>query len=173
MYCSFINTFLLFTLTYCIACQENDTVVSTQNDTETIQPSDTLVLDTLAQASVISVTVSGQSGAYQFSVEIQSPDLGCDQYADWWEVITKEQELVYRRILTHSHVNEQPFTRSGGPVNLDEGDEVWVRAHMNNTGYGQVVMEGSVLEGFTKDTLSIGFADSLSLVAPLPQGCAF
>ncbi|MCB0054175.1 MAG: hypothetical protein KDE24_32035, partial [Caldilinea sp.] len=67
-------------------------------------------------ADVFGVTVRGDDGAYQFSVEIASPDTGCNQYADWWEVLDSDGNLLYRRILTHSHVDEQPFIRSGGPV---------------------------------------------------------
>ncbi|MGA9190363.1 MAG: hypothetical protein WBZ24_01400, partial [Anaerolineales bacterium] len=69
-----------------------------------------------AQARVISVDVSGEEGAFTFAVEIASPDTGCDRYADWWEVVTPNGDLLYRRILLHSHVDEQPFARSGGPV---------------------------------------------------------
>jgi hypothetical protein len=47
---------------------------------------------TMNVADVISVDVSGNEGAYQFSVGIRSPDTGCDQYADWWEVITGDGE---------------------------------------------------------------------------------
>jgi hypothetical protein len=125
------------------------------------------------KADVLSVEVSGDPGAYTFSVEISSPDLGCNQYADWWEVIDEEGELVYRRILAHSHVNEQPFTRSGGPVPVAEDTVVWVRAHMNPGGYGNVALKGSVLDGFQPTDLSPDFAAGLAETPPLPDGCAF
>ena len=69
-------------------------------------------------ADVIDVSTSGQPGAYSFSVTVSSPDTGCEQYADWWEVVTEDGQLLYRRVLLHSHVAEQPFTRSGGPVDV-------------------------------------------------------
>ena len=80
-------------------------------------------------ADVIGVQVSGAPGAYQFNVTIKSPDTGCQQYADWWEVVSEDGRLLYRRVLLHSHVDEQPFTRSGGPVPIQADTVVWVRAH--------------------------------------------
>lgn len=124
-------------------------------------------------AEVISVSVSGEEGQYTFSVGIKSPDTGCDQYADWWEVITRDGELVYRRILAHSHVAEQPFVRSGGNVSISNDQEVFVRAHMNTSGYGVSVYSGSVSGGFTAVSIDENFAGQLEMEQPLPAGCAF
>ena len=124
-------------------------------------------------ADVLSVEVSGSPGAYTFSVEIRSPDLGCQQYADWWEVIDADGYLVYRRVLAHSHVNEQPFTRSGGPVEIDVETPLWIRAHMHPAGYGGLVLQGSVLDGFTPAALSPDYASDLETSPPLPGECAF
>ena len=125
------------------------------------------------QAEVLDVNVSGASGGYSFSVTISSPDEGCSQYADWWEVISEEGELHYRRILLHSHVNEQPFTRSGGPVPIEADTVVLVRAHMNPMGYGSLAMKGSFEAGFEPVELSPDFAAELKLTPPLPQDCNF
>jgi len=124
-------------------------------------------------AQVTKVTAIGQDGQYTFNVTIASPDLGCNQYANWWEVIDIDGNLLYRRILAHSHVNEQPFTRSGGPITITENTEVYIRAHMNTTGYGSTVIKGSVKNGFTPENLDIQFAKDLEEVAPLPTSCAF
>lgn len=124
-------------------------------------------------ADVRSVQASGEPGSYTFAVEISSPDENCFQYADWWEVIDEEGQLLYRRVLTHSHADEQPFTRSGGPVPVRMGAIVWVRAHMNIGGYGGVALHGSVQAGFQPAELSAGFAADLANQAPLPQDCAF
>lgn len=124
-------------------------------------------------ANVISVEVRGDPGSYQFSVGIESPDTGCQQYADWWEVVTPTGELLYRRILLHSHVGEQPFVRSGGPVDIQADTPVRVRAHMNTTGYGGVMFEGSVQAGFTQIPGDADFAPELAQQPPLPDGCAF
>lgn len=124
-------------------------------------------------ASVTEVSISGEENQYTFSITISSPDLGCQQYADWWEVIGLNGNLIYRRILAHSHVNEQPFTRSGGPVNISDNTEVYIRAHMNTTGYGAQVFKGSVTTGFTSDNLDNEFAKDLEEESPLPGDCAF
>ena len=123
------------------------------------------------QVIVEMVTTSGIEDDYTFSVTLRSPDLGCQQYADWWEVITVDGKLIYRRILTHSHVNEQPFTRSGGKVKINANQEVIVRAHMNNTGYGVQAMIGTIKSGFQTRLLEKDFAELLESTEPLPDGC--
>ena len=124
-------------------------------------------------ANVTAVDVTGEPGAYRFSVTIQSPDTGCDQYSDWWEVVSADGDLIHRRVLLHSHVDEQPFTRSSGPVEIESEDPVIVRAHMHPHGYGGQAFEGTVSGGFTVATLPEGFAAALSEQSPLPTGCTF
>ncbi len=125
------------------------------------------------QAGVIEVSVTGTPGAYMFEVTVRSVETGCEQYADWWEVVSLEGELLYRRVLAHSHVTEQPFTRRGGTVAVDASTEVIVRAHMNPSGYGIQGMRGSVAGGFTPAVLEPGFAAGLAGEEPLPASCAF
>lgn len=124
-------------------------------------------------AQVLDVTVAGSEGEYTFSVTLKSPDTGCSQYADWWEVVSEDGQLVYRRILHHSHVTEQPFTRSGGLVPISKEQVVWVRSHMNNRGYGIYAMKGSVASGFSIVQPPEEFALPLESQNPLPDGCAF
>lgn len=122
---------------------------------------------------ITDVTVSGDKNNYEFNVTVKSPDTGCDQYADWWEVFDLNGKLIYRRILAHSHVNEQPFTRAGGPIEISKDLEVYVRAHMNNSGYGSQVFKGSVEKGLSAANLELEFAKDLEQVAPLPIRCDF
>jgi len=124
-------------------------------------------------ANVNSVQVTGTANAYTFSVGIQSPDSGCGQYADWWEVLSESGSLLYRRILAHSHVNEQPFTRSGGPLKMEANEVVYIRAHMHPHGYGGIVYKGSVQNGFDEFTVAADFAQSVETEPPLPTDCAF
>jgi len=124
-------------------------------------------------AKVVSVTARGESGRYTLSVTIESQDTGCDQYADWWEVVSSDGELLYRRVLQHSHTSEQPFTRSGGPVDVQADDTVTVRAHMNNAGYSGIALRGSIAAGFETEINASEFSPALEQIAPLPDGCAF
>ena len=125
------------------------------------------------RADVVTVVASGSPGAYTFSVAVSSPDSGCEQFADWWEVLGEEGQLLYRRVLLHSHVGEQPFARSGGPVPIIAEQVVWVRAHMNVGGYGGTAFKGSVVGSFSAADLAADFAVELAEMQPLPQGCAF
>lgn len=133
----------------------------------------TFILNQDSQAVVTAVSFTGSEDDYTFSVTLESPDTGCDQYADWWEVFDKEGKLIYRRILGHSHVNEQPFTRSGGPVKISIETFVYIRGHMNNWGYGSLVLGGTIKDGFEAIELPIEFAKDLAEAAPLPTSCAF
>ena len=125
------------------------------------------------QADITKVEISGSANNYTFNVTISSPDTGCNQYADFWEVVSEDGDLLYRRILLHSHVNEQPFTRSGGPVDIPANQVVWVRGHMNTSGYGGISFKGSAASGFEASLPIEGFASELALTEPLPDDCAF
>jgi len=125
------------------------------------------------QAAITGVFVSGLENNYTFSVTIKSPDTGCDQYADWWEIFNEEGSLFYRRILAHSHVDEHPFTRSGGPVNIASNTFVYVRAHMNNLGYDTIIFSGTIADGFTMKAIDPNLNKDLETAEPLPGDCAF
>ena len=124
-------------------------------------------------ADVVSVEVTGNPNEYRFSVGIASADEGCHQYADWWEILTENGQLVYRRVLSHSHVNEQPFVRSGGPVAIGADTVVVVRSHMHPGGYGGRVMRGTVRSGFEEVKLRSDFAAEVESEPPQPPECAF
>lgn len=154
---------------------DTSTILDTDTTiTENSNPMEgTMITNQDSQAVVTSVNVSGSEDNYTFSVSLKSPDTGCDQFADWWEVFDKEEQLIYRRILLHSHVNEQPFTRSGGAVNIKADTFVYIRGHMNKMGYGSLVFGGTVKDGFEAMELPIEFAANLAGIAPLPTGCSF
>lgn len=126
-----------------------------------------------AVADVTAVSAEGEAGSYTFTVTVRSPDKGCDQYADWWEVVSVNGDLLFRRVLLHSHAGEQPFTRSGGPVDVRSDDTVIVRAHLSTTGYGGESLRGTVSAGFEVTALPEGFAPDLERLGPQPPPCAY
>ena len=101
------------------------------------------------RADVLRAAAQGKPGAYQLSVTVQSPDRNCEAYTNWWEVVSEDGKLLFRRVLMHSHPDEQPFTRPGGPVPISADTTVVVRAHFHPTGYGGAALRGSVAKGFT------------------------
>jgi hypothetical protein len=142
------------------SCQQNTQPEAISNDPAVVQE----------------VKVSGSENSYTFAVTLKSPDTGCEQYANWWEVLSADgTSLIYRRILGHSHVDEQPFTRSGGVVAITADREVIVRAHMHSAGYGEgpIAMKGSVADGFKAYDVALEFGSSLEKADPQPTGCAF
>jgi hypothetical protein len=128
-------------------------------------------------ADVVKVSVSGDEGAYVFSVRVSSPDTGCSQYADWWELLTPEGELLFRHVLLHSHVcppSPNPFSRPGGPYPIQSQQTIIVRAHMNNLGYGGAAMRGTVASGFEPaPDITETFAPEVEALDPQPPWCPF
>jgi hypothetical protein len=122
-----------------------------------------------AWADVLAVRAGGPAGAYAFAVTVRRPDTGCGRYADWWEVLRPDGTLVCRRILLHSHGSEQPFTRSGGPVDAGPDETLVVRAHLPPDGYGGALLRGTVRGGFERWTdPPAGFAAALATAPPQP-----
>jgi hypothetical protein len=89
-------------------------------------------------------------GAWTFEVTVQHEDTGWEHYADRWEVLTTEGEVLATRVLAHPHVDEQPFTRSQSGIVILEGiTQVRVRAHDLVHGYGgrEVVVDLTADQG--------------------------
>lgn len=157
-----------------IGLDANSPIVQLQSiDRDLLNPNDFTFAKEEITADVEAVEVGGTPNNYTFSVTVSSPDTGCEQYADWWEVIKPSGELLDRRILLHSHVNEQPFTRSSSGIEISPTETVIIRGHMNETGYGGQVLKGSVSSGFEPLILPESFASDLESVSPQPSDCAF
>lgn len=140
--------------------------------------------DTPPYANVTVVAASGSDENYTFNVTIESADIDCSQFSDWWEVLGEDGSLIYRRILDHSHTDANgesdpgapgnTFTRGGGPVPVAAGDVVLVRAHMNDGGYNGQVMRGSVADGFAPaPDIDANFAAGVETEDPQPTDCQF
>ena len=78
--------------------------------------------------------------------------------------------LLYRRVLLHGHVDEQPVTRSGGPAPTQPDTVVSVRAHMDSSGYGAMAFQGPVKTGVQQALPDVESAAGLSKQPPSPDG---
>ncbi len=87
---------------------------------------------------VIKAKVSCQSDSTcQFTVTLSHADTGWDHYADRWEVLSLEGEVLGTRILYHPHVHEPPFTRSLAGVRIPPSTkQVRIRARDSVHSYG-------------------------------------
>lgn len=73
---------------------------------------------------------SSGDGRWSVNVTLKHGDTGWDHYADNWRVVDGEGNMLGDRVLYHPHVDEQPFTRSLGGVNVPEGiTTVYIEAH--------------------------------------------
>lgn len=157
------------------------------SESTTVIPSDSSTGDetwTGPYANVVAVSASGTPGSYTFDVSIESSDIDCSQYASWWEVLTEDGSLIFRRILEHSHTDENgtsdpgapgnTFTRDGGPIDIEADQVVLVRAHMNTGGYHGDAMRGSVAGGFViAPDIGAEFAAEVEFEDPQPTRCLF
>ena len=90
------------------------------------------------EANVLEVNVIPSAGnTFSFEVTVEHEDEGWDHYADAFEVLSPDGEVLAVRTLYHPHVNEQPFTRSLGNVVIPYHiGEVIIRAHDSVHEYG-------------------------------------
>ena len=96
-------------------------------------------------------------GTWRFNVTVEHLDTGWEDYADGWDVVLPDGEVVKRnpddpftRLLLHPHENEQPFTRSqSGLVIPSDVTQVSVRAHDLVDGFGgrEVIVDLTQAEG--------------------------
>ncbi len=88
--------------------------------------------------------VQDDDGTWTFHVTVEHPDTGWEDYADGWDVVTSDGQVLkpdpesaFTRTLLHPHENEQPFTRSQRGIEIPEGvTQVRVRAHDIVDGFG-------------------------------------
>jgi len=104
---------------------------------------------TLADVLFVRARLQADS-TWSFDVTVQHEDTGWEHYADRWEVLSPDGQVLATRVLTHPHVNEQPFTRSQSGIVIPEGiTQVRVQAHDLVHGYGgrEVVVDLTVVKG--------------------------
>jgi hypothetical protein len=71
-------------------------------------------------ADVVDGTIEWSGTGYRVTATVRSADTGWDRYADGWEVRAPDGAVLGVRVLTHPHVEEQPFTRSLDGVAIPE-----------------------------------------------------
>lgn len=93
------------------------------------------------KADVVFVeAVQEDAEAWSFAVTVRHVDRDPDHWADWWRVRAPDGRELGRRVLLHSHVDEQPFTRDAR-IQIPRGIRfVVVEAHDKMHGLGGEVV---------------------------------
>ncbi len=76
---------------------------------------------TASEVEVLDVTATQSGDTWRFDVTLRHADTGWDHYADGWRILDADGAELGTRILVHPHVNEMPFTRGLGGVEIPEG----------------------------------------------------
>jgi len=77
-------------------------------------------------------------GSCSFAVTLEHDDEGWHHYANKWDVMSLDGQILGSRVLYHPHENEQPFTRSLSGVIVPEGiSQVKIRAMDSVHGYSK------------------------------------
>ena len=99
------------------------------------------------KADVIGVKLTkSNADMYRISVTVAHDDTGWDHYADQWDVLDEEGNVLGTRVLMHPHENEQPFTRSMSLSIPMDVKKITVRARDKKHGYGGKTMTVDVTE---------------------------
>lgn len=90
------------------------------------------------KADVVDATIESTGDAtWRVETTVRHADEGWDHYADAWEVLGPDGQVLGTRELHHPHENEQPFTRSLTGLRIPEGVErIEVRARDSVHGHG-------------------------------------
>lgn len=92
-----------------------------------------LALSAAAAAGEVSIkkaVLSLQDGRWRADVTLEHADTGWDHYADAWRLVDGSEHVLATRKLWHPHVDEQPFTRSQGDIEIPDSVRfVYVEAH--------------------------------------------
>lgn len=99
-------------------------------------------------ADVIEVSkTKSADGTWRFSVTVAHGDEGWEHYANSWQILTPDGDIIATRILAHPHVEEQPFTRNKSGIKIPEDlKEVIVRA-------------GDSVHGFSGKTMRVDMSN--------------
>lgn len=123
-----------------------DEIVTSTPPTPTEKPDGEMVTGGgMANANVLFVKAKSTGDSnWTFSVTVEHPDTGWEDYADGWDVVLPDGVVIkpdldspFTRLLLHPHETEQPFTRSQSGIEIPPGiEQVIVRAHDLVDGFG-------------------------------------
>jgi len=85
----------------------------------------------------VKVTVAG-GNQYRFEVTLEHEDENWEHFANRWEILDADGNILATRVLHHPHVYEQPFTRSLTTKIPDNLKKVTIRGHDSVHAYGGV-----------------------------------
>ena len=151
-------------------------------------------------AVVLDVDVTEDSGNYRFRVTLhsadtlQSPDLfhipnrSCDQYINWWEILSEDVEtLIHQEFMTSIHEDESSFSSTSSPLQLEPDQVFLIRAHQNTSrtkrdeltgaeksvsGYAaEQAFKGSIAKGFKTVRIPESLGKGLAQENPQPLVC--
>ncbi len=74
-------------------------------------------------------------GTFAIAVTVRHADTGWGHYANRWEVLGPQGQVIATRTLLHPHVNEQPFTRGLHAVSIPY-NATWVKVRAHDSKHG-------------------------------------
>jgi hypothetical protein len=131
----------------------------------------TLSSDYYAEILDVSAKKALFGSSFSLYATVKSSDVDCDHYVNWWEAVSEDGKLLFRRTLGHPHSREQPFNRGGSTSSIKEDTVFYVRAHIHPYGYSNQGMKGSAKSGFEPVTIPDGFAAELASTGERAGGC--
>ncbi|QUY42107.1 AAA family ATPase [Acaryochloris marina] len=120
---------------------------------------------------------SEERGKYTFKANLYGPTEGCNQYVDWWEILSEDQELLDRPHFDISHDDQQPFSSTSKPIQASDNQTLLIRAHLHlenkdKSGYeARQAWKGTIKDGFEMIRLPERFATNLAKADPQPKPC--
>ena len=89
-----------------------------------------------SDVEIVKVVLTKNTGTWRADVTLNHADTGWKHYADAWRLVDEKGNEIGKRTLYHPHVNEQPFTRSLGGIQIpSDKNIIFIEAHDLNRGW--------------------------------------
>lgn len=89
----------------------------------------------LADVLAVEIRPAAEPHRFDIDVTVRHADSGWDHFANRWEVLGPDGEILATRRLAHPHVHEQPFTRSLSAVRIP-AEFTWIRVRAHDLVHG-------------------------------------